>query len=376
MQSKGPCSGTVPESARQHIGPLILLRSSSYFARQARGPVAMWECCGAIAVPTWQSLWDRVGMLPPNIWRYYDNGCGTGTLKPIDFDPIIELKPVLPEILPTTLGSITNTQSRIFDGSDAATLLNMPASSLQASLLSPIASDVLELFRITPEIAYTGLWIRGVGGNGCAEIWALIGDKVYSLCVMEELVTQACAQRPLNLKEGEFTRRQAYYTSNFILDKIARKLRIPAELASWPQTRGRHFSQHEMATIMESLIGLTAASNGMAAAKQVSKRLMTLCEQFPRPLVAAMSRLIEYFQGKGVPVPKIITQEVFLNPRNLGFQVIFLFFCCVINQGIILGREGQPPLAKGPICVSKAEAKEAVASLYMSKITPALPESK
>ena len=79
LETRQPCDGSVPEGARLHPGPLVMVRTSGNQCRKGCDAMAKWACCGAIAVPRWESTWDNVGALPASCW--INNHCGVAGSK-------------------------------------------------------------------------------------------------------------------------------------------------------------------------------------------------------------------------------------------------------------------------------------------------------
>ena len=56
LETRGCCGRSVPEGARHHPGPLRMMRTTVTQGRKGGEEIARWDCCGAVAVPHWDTI--------------------------------------------------------------------------------------------------------------------------------------------------------------------------------------------------------------------------------------------------------------------------------------------------------------------------------
>ncbi|MEZ5499231.1 MAG: ribonuclease III [Steroidobacteraceae bacterium] len=153
-----------------------------------------------------------------------------------------------------------------------------------------------------------------------------LGDAVLSFLVAEELF----AMHP-HLDEGDLSRMRARLVSGAELAPVAAAIGIGEQLrlGSGEAANGGHRRESILADALEALIGAVYLDRGIDVARCVTLRLLReRLDVLPDPdaLKDAKTRLQEYLQSRGMPLPEYRLQATHGEPHEQVFHV-----CCAVR---------------------------------------------
>ncbi|HTP39777.1 MAG TPA: ribonuclease III [Steroidobacteraceae bacterium] len=181
-----------------------------------------------------------------------------------------------------------------------------------------------------------------------------LGDAVLGLIVAEHLY-----ERFPDIDEGALSRLRARIVSGESLARVAAQLAIGEQLELGPGElkTGGHRRESILADGLESVCGALFLDGGLEAARRILLQVLApqlaLVEQADAPK-DAKTRLQEWLQGRGLPLPRYDVQAVSGEPHAQSFEVS----CEVTALGMMTQGQGS----------SRRRAEQLAAEVFIQRL--------